>query len=110
MENYCEWCHQADGISYPSLADPQPSSRAVFCAFCARAIMLISIRHACEVVQKSRKTIYQWIETGRAKYIRLADGRRLICYSSLFLPSDMKPRPIPSKKSSRPKRRRRKTV
>ena len=86
MKDYCTWCHQADGISYPALASTFASSRSILCALCSRAIVLIDVRHACEIVGKSRKTIYQWIHTERVKTVRVAGGRQLICYSSLFLP------------------------
>lgn len=87
-KDYCEWCHQADGFSCPKLASTSLPSRSILCALCSRAIALIDIRLACEIARKNRKTIYQWIRTERIKTVLFANGRCLICYSSLFLPAD----------------------
>jgi excisionase family DNA binding protein len=47
-------------------------------------ITLISITAAAQVVNVSRKTIYQWIEKGLISTVRSAAGRQLVCFSSLF--------------------------
>jgi hypothetical protein len=90
MKNYCHWCRQGDGNQspglLPDLAHACHSIRALACAFCHRQIVLIDIRTACTVLQKSRKTRHQWIKQGRIHTVRAADGRHLICFSSLFLP------------------------
>lgn len=39
---------------------------------------------SCRAIQKSRNTIYSWIEKEWIRTVPLADGWRLIVYSSLF--------------------------
>jgi hypothetical protein len=90
MNDFCSWCHQTDDFSYPSLAPAMKSPKYFTCPTCNRKIALIDIRNACEVVSKSRKTIYQWVSTGLISTVRGANGRLYICYSSLFLPPEQK--------------------
>lgn len=86
MKNYCPHCHQADEVFYPRLI-PMPSFTKGFSCFnCNRPITLVTIPAACELVCKSRKTIYQWVNTGRVTTVRGANGRLYIYGSSLFLP------------------------
>jgi len=40
------------------------------------------------VVNVSRKTIYLWIEKGLVSTVRIAGGRQLVCFSSLFRKPD----------------------
>jgi len=87
LENYCLSCHQADDFRYPPLADSQlPNALVMLCEKCRRPIMFIDVEKAAAITQKHPKTIREWIRQGRVKSLRLADGRYLICYSSLFRP------------------------
>jgi hypothetical protein len=108
MNNICPSCGHIDGFEYPdvkelikrsrlerlkglkklkstglgSLADQPPLK----CQKCGRPIILLDIATAAAIVQKSRKTICNWIKQVRIKFLQLPDGRVLIFYSSLFLP------------------------
>jgi excisionase family DNA binding protein len=84
MENSCSWCHQNDVILFPGVLSAQDTHRSPRCPGCARVITLISITAAAQVVNVSRKTIYQWIEKGLISTVRSAAGRQLVCFSSLF--------------------------
>ncbi len=86
MSLYCEWCHQGNEYLAPELKSKPIGSQPCSCPKCHRGITLVSINRAMEVVQKSRQTIYVWMDDDRIRYIRDARGRRLICLSSLFLP------------------------
>ena len=89
MMNYCNWCHQAEEpFSSPGQPLVQNVPKSPTCPRCHRAITLITIRKACEMVSKSKRTIYQWIERGLVSTVRTARGTPLICLSSLFSPSD----------------------
>ena len=93
MKNYCLWCHQADNHQVPPLTSrsaPVPDL-SLNCPDCQRPISLIDISAACALARKSRKTIYDWIHTGRLRTLRLADDRNLIVYSSLFRPPAEEP-------------------
>jgi hypothetical protein len=90
MKNYCVACHQADGYSLPQLvletSSANPSHYSQIYPTCKRDVILIDINMACRVIGKTRKTIHTWIKKGLITTVRLADGRQLIIYSSLFLP------------------------
>src|SRR6266566_2281151 len=89
MENYCEWCHQGDGsVALPAVPSLQNAMRSPRCPKCERVIALISITTASQVVNVSRKTIYLWIEKGLVSTVRIAGGRQLVCFSSLFRKPD----------------------
>lgn len=93
MKNYCLWCHQADSHPVPPLTSqsvPAPNV-SINCPDCLRPIVLIDVSAACSLARKSRKTIYEWIHTGRLRTLRLADDRNLIVYSSLFRPPAEEP-------------------
>ena len=57
------------------------------CPNCQAAIRLVSITRACQATKVSRKTMYKWIQKGHVTSVRISSGRRLICFSSLFLPN-----------------------
>jgi hypothetical protein len=57
------------------------------CPECRREITLITIRRACEIVCKSRQTIYRWIRQELVSTLRSANGQQLVCLSSLFVAS-----------------------
>jgi hypothetical protein len=86
MQNYCEWCHQADDLPIPQLELSGGKCREpdLRCPQCNRPILLIDVTTACRAIQKSRNTIYSWIEKEWIRTVPLADGWRLIVYSSLF--------------------------
>jgi hypothetical protein len=86
MANYCDWCRQGDGILYPGLWSSQYSRRSATCPQCSREIQLIDISSAARLVCKSRQTIYQWIQRRWTRTLRTAQGRKMICYTTLFLP------------------------
>lgn len=87
INNYCAYCCQSDDYKIPGLAnDPLHLPQSLRCTYCKRAILLVDVERASSVAQKSRKTIYEWIRLGRVKTVRLADGRPLIYYSSIFPP------------------------
>ena len=89
MTNYCPWCHQADEpCSLPGQPTVQGIAKSPTCPRCHRAITLITIRRACEMVNKSKRTMYQWINNGLVSKVRSASGAPLVCFSSLFAPSD----------------------
>jgi excisionase family DNA binding protein len=44
----------------------------------------VSIMKACEVVGVSRRTIYNWISTGKVEYLRTAGGAVRIFTDSLW--------------------------
>jgi len=87
LKNYCLSCQQADDFQYPSLADSQLSDVVIMsCEECRRPITFIDVETSAAIAQKHPKTIREWIRRGRVKFLRLADGRYLICYTSLFRP------------------------
>lgn len=89
MRNYCSWCHQADEpSSLPGQSSVQTITHSPTCPQCHRAITLITIRRACEMVSKSKRTMYQWMEKGLVSTVRSSSGTPLVCLSSLFSPSD----------------------
>jgi hypothetical protein len=89
MRNYCSWCHQADEhSSLPGQPPVQGITKSPTCPQCHRSITLITIRRACEMVSKSKRTMYQWIEKGMVSTVRCSSGAPLICLTSLFAPTD----------------------
>ena len=48
----------------------------------------ISIMKACETVGVSRRTIYNWIGSGKVEYIRTAGGSVRIFADTLWRPPD----------------------
>lgn len=89
MKNYCSWCHQADEpLSLPGQPAMPNNPKSPTCASCHRPIMLITISKACELVSKSKRTLYQWIEKGLVSVVRTSGGTPLVCLSSLFAPSE----------------------
>jgi hypothetical protein len=86
MQNYCEWRHQADDLPIPQLELPGGKRREpeLRCPQCQRPILLVDVTTACRAIQKSRNTIYRWIEKEWIRTVPLADGWRLIVYSLLF--------------------------
>ena len=91
MENYCGWCHQTDDpLLLPGKRIVLALQKSFACPQCHREIALISLRKAAEIAGVSRKTIYQWINKGLVSTVRIANGRLLICFSSLFKPSSEK--------------------
>lgn len=56
----------------------------------------ISIMKACELVGVSRRTIYNWITTGKVEYVRTAGGSVRIFVDTLWRdPSDTSRSPVP---------------
>jgi hypothetical protein len=89
MKNYCSWCHQADEpLSLPGQAPMPNTPKSLTCPSCYRPIMLITICKACELVSKSKRTLYQWIERGLVSTVRTTSGTPLVCLTSLFAPSN----------------------
>jgi hypothetical protein len=108
MSNVCPSCGHIDGFEYPDIKELIKRSRlerlkglnrlkntglgsladqpALSCPKCGRPIILLDIATAAAIVQKSRKTICNWVKQVRIKFLQLPDGRVLIFYSSLFLP------------------------
>jgi hypothetical protein len=90
MKDYCNHCSQWSGSQYPRLQSNglggRPA-RLLFCPDCNRAIDLVDISTAASIVNKSQKTIYDWIKKGAIQTVALADGRRMVIYSTLFRPS-----------------------
>lgn len=88
MKDHCNWCHQSEAPIF--LADhsgPLDMGKSFRCPQCDRGITLVTIRRACELVNVSKKTMYHWIHKGRVSTQKIASGRRLICLSSLLIPS-----------------------
>ena len=59
---------------------------------------VISIMKACELVDVSRRTIYNWLSSGKIEYVRTAGGSVRIFVDTLWrdprtsnLPADQKP-------------------
>ncbi len=48
----------------------------------------ISIRQACELVDVSRRTIYNWIASGKVDYVRTAGGSVRIFVDTLWRTPD----------------------
>lgn len=88
MKKYCPWCCQSDDYQGPRLADgpPENAIQSLLCLCCNRPILLVDVNFAAFITKKSPKTIYEWIKLDKAKTMRLADNRVMICFSSLFLP------------------------
>ena len=85
MDNYCTWCHQSNqSFAKPETPELQDAVRCPKCPRSHRRISLVGITNAAKVMNVSRKTIYQWIEKGLVTTCRIASGRQVICYSSLF--------------------------
>lgn len=57
----------------------------------------ISIMKACELVSVSRRTIYNWISSGKVEYIRTAGGSVRIFVDSLWRSPDEKTRRQPAR-------------
>ena len=51
----------------------------------------ISIRRACELVDVSRRTIYNWIASGKVDYVRTAGGSVRIFVDTLWRTPDGTP-------------------
>jgi len=45
---------------------------------------LVTIAQACALVQANRRTLYNWMQTGKVEYIRTAGGMRRIYVDTLF--------------------------
>ena len=88
MFEYCQFCHKYEDANYPQLAESLRPHRSMKCPECGRDIVLVDFATACDCVQRSRSTIYSWIETGRISTVHVAGGPKLIIHSSLFLPND----------------------
>lgn len=43
-----------------------------------------SVNHACELVGVSRRTIYNWLESGKVEYVRTAGGSVRIFLDTLW--------------------------
>ena len=55
----------------------------------------ISIMKACDLVGVSRRTIYNWISSGKVEYVRTAGGSVRIFVDSLWRSPDAKTRRQP---------------
>jgi hypothetical protein len=108
MNNICPSCGHIDGFEYPNIKELIKRNRlkrlkgpktlkktepwslndqpVLTCPQCDRPIILLDIATAAAIVQKSRKTICNWVKQVRIKFLLLPDGRVLIFYNSLFLP------------------------
>lgn len=81
LSSVCAWCQQGiEVLPEPDVLQP----RTAQCPQCRRTIRLVSIELAHSTVDVSRRTMYIWIEKGLVRTVRLASGRSLICFSSLF--------------------------
>src|SRR5262245_37660431 len=88
LERTCSWCHQDNKSVHPIRKGKVGQSPAL-CPICHRPILLVSIQQASQLVNRSRKTIYQWIGKRRITAVRGANGRLYICSSSLFWPQEV---------------------
>ena len=61
----------------------------------------LSIMKACEVVDVSRRTIYNWITAGKLEYVRTAGGSIRIYADSLWRDASSSPE-RPAEETSRP--------
>lgn len=109
MSDPCLSCGHIDGFEYPEVhmlikkdrdkfkksKNYQPTRQsnypALKCPKCGHPIILLDIGTAAAIVQKSRKTISNWVKQVRIKFLVLPDGRVLIFYYSLFLPPSKRP-------------------
>ncbi len=64
----------------------------------------ISIMKACELVGVSRRTIYNWIASGKVEYVRTAGGSVRIFVDTLWRAPDTGPRSRTTTPSARPHR------
>jgi hypothetical protein len=92
MKNYCDHCHQADDYAHLELPKNLIPRQTFLCPSCRRAVFLVNISNAMAIAQKSRQTIYEWMRSDRISYVEEAGGRRMIIYSSLFFPLEIKTR------------------
>jgi excisionase family DNA binding protein len=53
----------------------------------------ISIMKACELVGVSRRTIYNWLSSGKIEYVRTAGGSVRIFVDTLWRDANNAPRP-----------------
>jgi excisionase family DNA binding protein len=53
----------------------------------------ISIMKACELVGVSRRTIYNWLSSGKIEYVRTAGGSVRIFVDTLWRDANNSPRP-----------------
>lgn len=51
----------------------------------------ISIQQACQLARVSRRTIYNWLNAGKVKYVRTAGGSIRIFQSTLFAKGNVTP-------------------
>jgi excisionase family DNA binding protein len=56
----------------------------------------ISIMKACELVGVSRRTIYNWLSSGKIEYIRTAGGSVRIFVDTLWRDPNRADRPVPA--------------
>jgi excisionase family DNA binding protein len=54
----------------------------------------VSILQACDLVHVSRRTIYNWMETGKVEYVRTAGGSVRIFEDTLWRPPVRWPRAV----------------
>ena len=55
----------------------------------------LSIMKACELVGVSRRTIYNWMSSGKVEYVRTAGGSVRIFVDTLWRSPQESPRPRP---------------
>jgi excisionase family DNA binding protein len=60
----------------------------------------ISIMKACELVGVSRRTIYNWIASGKVEYVRTAGGSVRIFVDTLWRDSDGRTPELTTKEAS----------
>ena len=53
------------------------------CKACGQGVQFVSAEQAAEACNVSTRTIYRWIESGRAHFIETQERRMFICLDSL---------------------------
>ena len=64
---------------------------SIHCPNCDRVTEMLTINEACAFMEISRRTIYNWMESGALHVCRNAGGHPLICSSSLLVPHNNRP-------------------
>ncbi|MFN0123756.1 MAG: hypothetical protein ACKV2V_24915 [Blastocatellia bacterium] len=54
-----------------------------WCAACAGEVNMVTPDQAATIARVFMRTIFQWVENGRLHFVETADGKLLVCLTSL---------------------------
>lgn len=53
----------------------------------------INIQQACNLMQVSRRTVYNWMDAGKVQFVRTPSGARRIIEATLWREGNVRPDP-----------------